>query len=216
MKLSELGLIEFLNEIDSKSPAPGGGSVSALAGALGVCLIRMVGHLTFGKKRYEVLGEGAKQEFNESFSNMESLKDEMISLIDRDTEAFNLVMSAYRMAKESETDKALRSEQIQIATLKAIEVPFQVAQIAYNALNMIEPVIKYGNPNALSDIGVAVLMLSSGIEGASLNVRINLQGLTDLDLATKYQTKVNDLLEKTSRLRHEVMNSIHDLLKLNQ
>ncbi len=216
MKLTELGLVEFLNEIDSKSPAPGGGSVSALAGALGACLLRMVGHLSIGKKRYEALDELAKQEFSNTFLKMERLKEEMISLIDKDTEAFNLVMAAFKLSKESETEKKYRNEQIQIATIKAIEVPLQVAKTAYTALRLIDPVIKYGNPNTLSDIGVAVLMLASGIEGAILNVKINLPGLIDMKMARNFQTEVNDLLEKASSIKQISMLLIHESLKLNQ
>jgi len=214
MILSEMGLVQFVNEVDSKSPAPGGGSVSALAGALGAALFRMVGHLSIGKKKYEALDDQAKGQFTSVFIRMEALKTDLLTLIDKDTEAFNHVMDAFRMPKETEVEKVVRDANIQVATIEAIEIPFQVAQKAYSALEEASPVIKYGNPNTLSDVGVAVMMFGSAIEGAVLNIRINLSGLKDRDLALKFQKESEDILDKAMTIKRVILESIHESLKL--
>ncbi|MGL5099966.1 MAG: cyclodeaminase/cyclohydrolase family protein [Fusobacteriaceae bacterium] len=105
MKLIELTINEFLSEVDSPSPAPGGGSVSALASALGVSLIRMVGHLSFGKKKFEGLDEGIKMEFKRRFDELQGIEEELKNLIDKDTESFKLFMAAMKMPKETDEEK---------------------------------------------------------------------------------------------------------------
>lgn len=113
MKLVEMDVIKFLNEVDSNSPAPGGGSVSALASSLGVSLGRMVAHLSFGKKKYEGNSDEAKAAFVKNFDELLKIKEELNILIDKDSEAYNTVMAAFKLPKETEEEKAIRNAEIQ-------------------------------------------------------------------------------------------------------
>ncbi|MDD4184681.1 MAG: cyclodeaminase/cyclohydrolase family protein [Candidatus Izemoplasmatales bacterium] len=214
MSLSELSIKAFLDQIDSKSPTPGGGSASALSAAIGVALVRMVGHLTIGRKRYEALNEETKTGFVSLFGEMEIIKNNLTLAIDKDTEAYNQVMAAYRLPKDDESQLFTRNKAIQKATVGAIEVPLGVAKEAYSFLLKVEPFIKYGNPNTLSDMGVGIMLVESAIEGAILNVKINLQGLEDRKLAIAYRDEVQEILEKTNILRDEILKSIHAKLAL--
>lgn len=213
MGLTDLTVTSFLGEIDSPSPAPGGGSASALAGAIGCCLARMVGHLTMGKKKYEALGDEAKSTFLSAMVQMETLKQQLTSAVDRDTEAFNQVMRAFRMPKGTNEEKALRDQKIQEATLEAIHSPEDMANKAMNGLRLMDTVLRYGNGNTLSDIGVAVLLLSSAVEGAILNIKINLPGLADRDLAERYALHIGKQLKDMTVLKESLMTEIHDRLQ---
>ncbi|NLZ61265.1 MAG: cyclodeaminase/cyclohydrolase family protein [Acholeplasmataceae bacterium] len=214
MKLSELTISKFLDKIDSKSPTPGGGSVSALAAAIGVALVRMVGHFTIGRKRFEALDESVKAEFICLFSEMESIKTQFIDAIDQDTEAYNEVMKAYKLPNDDQRTLEIRNKAIQEATIGAIEVPLDVAETAFAFLSRIAPLVSYGNPNTISDMGVGIMLVASAIEGAILNVKINLAGLEDRNLAINYQEKVHHILEQTNLLRDGLIKSIHETLKI--
>ena len=166
---------DFLSETASSSPAPGGGSGSALSGALGTALAEMVINLTVGKKKYaEVSAELA-----DLLPKLAAVRQELQGAVDRDTEAFNLVMAAFGLPKETDDEKSIRRKAIQEATLKATEVPLGVMEAALKALEMTLTVAKKGNKNSASDAGVAGLLLSTAIDGAALNVKINLPGLPD-------------------------------------
>ncbi len=212
MKLVELNLNEFNNEIDSSSPAPGGGSVSALASSIGVSLTRMVGHLTISKKKFRALDMETQNKFNTILDDFLVMKSELISLVDKDTEAFNLIMKAFKLPKETEEDKKIRKAKILEGTIEAIKVPYIVARLSYNALQDMEFILKYGNKNTLSDIGVSTLMLYSGLEGAILNVKINIPGLTDQDLIDQYQNSVSDMLLDAKEIKDYILERIHNLL----
>ena len=216
MKLCELSINEFLDQIDSKSPTPGGGSASALAAAIGVALTRMVGHLTIGRKRFEALEQAVKDDFIGLFAEMETIKQRLVDAIDLDTEAYNAVMEAYKLPKDDESMINFRNQSIQKATIGAIEVPLNVAETAFSFLNKIGPFVRYGNPNTLSDMGVGVMMIESAIEGAILNVKINLSGLDDRGMAIGYQDRVQILLDQTNRLRDTILKSIHDKLQIGK
>jgi formiminotetrahydrofolate cyclodeaminase len=214
MKLQELTVNEFISAVDSKSPTPGGGSVSALAATLGVALARMVGHLTIGRKRFEALDDSAKSHFTAIFNEMEIGKNQLMNAIDADTDAYNEVMAAFKLPKENEHQISFRNKAIQQATIKAIEVPLYVAKVAYSLLQKIEPIILYGNQNTISDMGVGVMMIESAIEGAILNVKINLSGLEDKELAHDYQNEDAGLLSEANQLRISILEGIHTRLNI--
>jgi len=212
MKLTNLKITEFINEVDSKSPAPGGGSVSALASSLGVALSRMVGHLSVGKKKFKALDEEIQVEFRNTIESLEAIKEELVDLIDKDTEAFNLIMAAFKLPKETTEEKAHRSLKIEEGTLEAIKVPYRVAEISLDAVSKFKIIKQYGNKNTLSDLGVSTLMLSAGIDGALMNVKINLPGITDEETKAFYTKNVNDIYETNHQLRDEIVEDIFSKL----
>ena len=208
MKLIDLKTIDFINEIDSNKPAPGGGSVSALLSTLGVSLARMVGHLSVGKKKFLKLDQETQDIFHNHLGHLLIIKDELIELIDKDTEAFNLIMNAYQLSK----DDPNRSQAIEDATLEAIKVPYRVAQISYQALETLSFILTHGNKQTISDLGVSALSLSSGIEGALMNVLINIPGLSDENQKKSYQQEAKSILKDTQDLKQTILNLVYNHL----
>ena len=212
MKLVDLKVEEFVNTVDSKSAAPGGGSVSALACSNGVALIRMVGHLSVNKKKFRALEENTQQEFETKIDSLESIKIELIELIDKDTDAFNLIMSAFKLSKETIEEKAYRRTKIEEGTLEAIKVPHRVAKISLEALSKVEFITQYGNKNTLSDLGVGVLMLAAGIEGAVMNIKINISGISNIEVRDYYLKEVDIIMNSTNALKVSTLKYINDKL----
>lgn len=173
--LTEKTVHEFLNELGSSSPAPGGGSTSALAGALGAGLISMVCRLTIGKKKYA----DVQAEMESVLQQSERLRAGMARLVDEDTEVFKEVMAAFGLPKESSEEQEQRTAAIQAATKKATLVPLNLMKLTDEAITLAKIVAEKGNKNSVSDAGVAALMLQAACSGAALNVRINLGSLKD-------------------------------------
>ena len=173
--LAKMNLREFCNETLSDSPAPGGGSVAALMGALGASLGGMVANLSAGKRGWD-----DKLEYFSGWAvKAQQLKDELLSLVDEDTAAFNKVMDAFALSKESAEEKAVRSAAIEQATKYAAEVPLKVMETASKSYELLAEMADKGNPASVSDVGVGALAIRACIEGAALNVRINLAQLKD-------------------------------------
>ena len=210
MKLIEMEVKKFIDEVDSKSPAPGGGSVAALSSALGVSLIRMVGHLTVDKKKFLALPADIQFEFKDTYNSLIVVKNQLLSLIDEDTQAFNMIMNAFQMPKITEEEITLRNKKIQEATLGAIMVPVKVASISLSAMKTLEFILKYGNKQTISDLGVAALSLASGIEGACLNILINLPGLDDQIAASQFRIQANDYIIRAHQKRDAFMLQIYE------
>src|SRR3954454_21497508 len=184
--LVKMNVREFCNETLSDSPAPGGGSVAALMGALGVSLGGMVANLSAGKRGWE-----DKLEFFSGWAvKAQQLKDELLFLVDEDTAAFNKVMAAFGLPKESADEKAARSAAIQTANQYAAEVPLRVMQTAAKAYELLGDMAEKGNPASISDVGVGLLGIRSCIEGAAMNVRINLAGLKDEKVTSSLREKM--------------------------
>jgi len=190
--LLKMNLREFCNETLSDSPAPGGGSVAALMGALGASLGGMVANLSAGKRGWD-----DKLEY---FSNWavkaQQLKDELLALVDEDTAAFNKVMDAFALPKESAEEKVARSAAVEKATKYAAEIPVRVMETASKSYELLAEMADKGNPASISDVGVGALATRACIDGAELNVRINLGQLKD----EKFKS---DLLEKVRKVRAE-------------
>ena len=212
MKLVDLSVRDFVREVDSASPAPGGGSVSAVSASMGLALMRMVGHLTIPKKKFAKLDESVQRAFVDIHESLKGLQSKMLELVDKDTEAFNAIMDAFRMPKETESEQKKRNKVIEQATMKAIETPEAMADIAYIALKKADFIAKYGNKNALSDVGVSTLMLYAGLEGACLNVLINLPGISDLAQRKAYQEKVLKLMKEANDIKDQTLETIHAAL----
>jgi len=199
-----MNLRQFCNETLSDSPAPGGGSVAALMGALGASLGGMVANLSAGKRGWEE----KIQLFSDWAVKAQQLKDELLFLVDEDTAAFNQVMSAFGLPKESAEEKTARSAAIQAATKYAAEVPLRVMQTASRSYELLEKMAAEGNPASLSDVGVGLLATRACIDGAALNVRINLGSLKDEkvknELSNKVKTVVNGSRSDFDRINQVV------------
>jgi len=208
MKLIDMKVIEFINEVDSKAVTPGGGSVSALASSIGVALIRMVGHVSVNKKKFKALNTDIQEKYNSIIENIETIKNELIELVDKDTDAFNLIMAAYKLPKETTDEKALRKQAILEGTIEAIKVPYRVAEISLLALKEINYVLEHGNINAASDIGVGAIMLYAGIEGSLLNVKINLPGLVDEEMINFYNANSKKILTDSKLLKEIIIEKV--------
>ncbi len=214
MKLIDMSLMEFANEVESSSPAPGGGSCAAYSSLIGVCLTKMVGNLSFGRKKFELNDESIKLEFKKAFDKLENLKNELPILVDKDTEAYKEVIKAIKMPKETDYEKKLRTDAINDATWQSIEVPYLVAKLSLDAMNEMRIIQKYGNENAVTDVGVANLMCATGAEGAILNVKINLTTVQDIERAKKMESECNKMMEVVEGLKRESLTAIHERLKL--
>ena len=212
MKLIDMSVADFTNEVDSNSPAPGGGSVSALASDIGVSLARMMAHLSFEKKKFEQLDEKTKDEFKARFDKLGEIRKELSTLVDKDTESFNEFMKAVKMPKETEEQNKLRAKAIQEATIFSIEVPYKTASLSLEALRLLDFLIKNGNQNAITDIGVGTLMLSAGMEGAILNVKVNLGQIKDKQIYDKYRDGCKEILSEGNEIKDNIISNIHKQL----
>jgi formiminotetrahydrofolate cyclodeaminase len=213
MKLVQLSVKDFLNEVDAPIPAPGGGSVSALGVALGISLIRMVGQLTMTKKKYSLLDEKIKKDFFERVNKLEVLKNEALLLVDRDTEAYNVIMKAYQLRKETSEEIQIRNQTIEQATIKATQVPFETATVAYETLQLSLPLFANIVKSAGSDFGVGLMMIEAGLIGASLNVKTNMSSFSIPEVAKDYLAKVNELEQKGKAFAQEGLNWVNQLWK---
>ena len=202
-KLVDLTVAGFSNETLSESPAPGGGSVSAYVGALGAALGSMVANLSAHKRGWDNRWE----EFSDWAEKGKQAHDRLLKLVDEDTAAFNAIMDAFGLSKNTDQEKKNRSAAIQSATKHAIEVPFEVMQTAYRSLEVIQAMATIGNPNSLSDAGVGALCARTAVYGAYLNVRINAGGLCD-------KVFVEDVLEKASQLLQQTLSKEAEILRL--
>jgi formiminotetrahydrofolate cyclodeaminase len=200
MKLTEKTLTQFLDELASNSPAPGGGSVAALSGALGCALTSMVCNLTIGKKKYAPV----ESEMTSIMKQSETLRSICTHLIDRDTEAFNKVMEAFGLPKENDDQKALRNAAIQEATKEATLVPLELMKHIIDALALANIVAEKGNSNSVSDAGVSAIMLNAACESAALNVQINLNSITDMEFVGWRSEECASLL-RTSKAAYEAI-----------
>src|SRR3954452_2987311 len=192
--LVKMDLRQFCNETLSDSPAPGGGSVAALMGALGVSLGGMVANLSAGKRGWDdKLGY-----FSDWAVKAQQLKDELLFLVDEDTAAFNKVMAAFALPRESAEEKAARSAAIQSANKYASEVPLRVMETAAKGYPLLAEMAEKGNPASISDVGVRSLAVRACIEGAGMNVRINLAGLKDEDVRRSLRQKMEQTLREAA------------------
>ncbi len=189
LSLAKMNLREFCNETLSDSPAPGGGSVAALMGALGASLGGMVANLSAGKRGWD----DRLEYFSDWAVKAQQLKDELLSLADEDTAAFNKVMDALALPKESAEEKATRATAIEEATKHAAEIPLKVMETASRSYSLLADMAERGNPASISDVGVGALATRACIEGAALNVRINLGQL-------KNEKSKKDLQEKVRKI----------------
>lgn len=193
---------EFIEEVASILPAPGGGSVSALVGSLGVALSSMVCRLTIGKKKYL----DVQEEFEVILAKAEELRLRFIDLMEKDTTAFQGVMNAFTLPKETEEQKQERSEAIQAATKEATLVPLEVMNLCEEAIKLVKVAAEKGNVNSISDSGVAALMINAASQGAAMNVRINLATLQDTSFLQMVRDRVAEILNSVQTTTNEILS----------
>jgi len=201
-------LIDFANETASESPAPGGGSISAYVGALGVSLGTMVANLSSHKVGWDDKIEYFSQKAEEG----QKLKDALIDLVDADTHAFNKIMDVLKMPKATDEDKVARKSAMHAATIGAIEVPLKVMKVSLDSMNMLKEMAENGNPNSVSDAGVGALCARTAVEGAALNVRINCSGFDDKEFVTKALTQAEEMLNKAKEMEREIISVVEKLI----
>jgi len=208
-KLIDMTLKAFMNETAADSPAPGGGSVSAYIGALGVSLGTMVANLSGHKRGWD----DRWKEFSDWAEKGKSIQNALLQLVDEDTKAFNRIIEAFALPKKSEEDKKLRDLAVQEATKNATLVPLKVMETAFSAFDLIGEMVEKGNPNSISDAGVGALAIRTCIRGAFLNVRINANGLADRDCAADLIARGTEIDSTAAAKEEIILNNINSTLK---
>jgi len=193
-------VIQFLDELASSAPVPGGGSTAALTGALAAALVSMVGNLTVGKKRYA----NVEEEIKVLLDHSESLRRRLADLLESDTQVYGSLSKAYRLPRDREDEKAARTAAIQAALKEAEAVPMQIAGACVEVLDLCTPMAEKGTRLAVSDAGVAALLAEAGLRSAALNVLINLAYIKDEDFVRQEQAKLDGLLEGKAQLKEQV------------
>lgn len=198
--LVELSIQDFSRVLGSDSPAPGGGSVAALSGALGADLLCMVCSLSIGKPGCEPYGE----DLSEVLVKAKHLSKSLLNRVDRDTQAFNAVMAAFKLPKATDEEKRKRSDAIQKGYHDAVLSPLEIARECIEVLTLADKILGKSNLNALSDLGVAAQQANAGVEGAIMNVRINLLSIKDETFKGRTSSEISTLLKEARRLRDNV------------
>ena len=206
--LVDKNLTAFANETASESPAPGGGSIAAYLGALGVSLGTMVANLSSHKRGWDDRWE----EFSQVAEEGQELKDKLLYLVDADTAAFNAIIDAVRMPKASPSEKAARAEAMESATKNAIEVPLDVMRTSYACFSMLAQMADSGNPNSVSDAGVGALCCKSAVHGAYLNVKINCKDLDDKKYVKTVLAEADDILKKAIKEEKAILKVVEGKL----
>ncbi|MCK4660496.1 MAG: glutamate formimidoyltransferase [Phycisphaerae bacterium] len=203
--LGDMSLIDFVEETASESPAPGGGSISASVGAMGAALGTMVANLSSHKRGWDERWE----EFSDWAEKGKAYHDELLRLVDEDTDAFNKIMQAFGMPKGTSAEKAERNQAIQAATKCAIEVPFTVMEQALGTMEVLKAMAQIGNPNSVSDAGVGALCARTAVMGAFLNVKINATDLKDRKFVDDILAKGLEIERKAIELEHQILEIVN-------
>lgn len=208
MKLVEMQINDFIAVLGSDTPAPGGGSASALAAAQGIALTKMVTELTIGKKKYAEF----EDEIELLQKKAKSLQEGLLRAIDEDTEAFNQVSAVFGLPKTTEEEKKARREAMQSALKGAAVTPFSMMEKIVDALKVTQAAVGKSNTNAASDLGVAALNLKAALQGAWLNVLINLAGIKDEMFVRQYRKAGESLVEEGSKIADATYQQILESL----
>ena len=205
-RLIDMTCVEFADETASESPAPGGGSISAYLGALGAALATMVANLSSHKAGWD----DRWQEFSDWAVKGQHIKDDLLALVNEDTDSFNKVMDAFGQPKTTDEEKAARTAAIQEATKYATEVPFRTMQRTFDAFEIIKAMVETGNPNSVTDAGVGALCARSAVMGAFLNVKINAAGLKDKAFADDLVNRGAEIEQQAIQIESEIMAAVNE------
>lgn len=206
--LVEMKVTDFTDEVSRESPAPGGGSIAALAGALGVSLSSMVANLTANKRGSEEVDDI----LNKAAERCQEIKSKLIKAVDEDTNAFNQYMDAMRMPKKSDEDKKKRAEAMQKGLKTAVQVPYNTALLSCEAIEIAATVAKYGNPNSITDVGVGAQSAYTGVLGGIYNVLINLKDIKDENFVTEMKAQCIEIKEKALKELNELLTFVESKL----
>jgi len=201
-----MSLHQFSHETASESPAPGGGSISAYVGALGIALGTMVANLSAHKRGWDEQWE----RFSDSAEQGQQLHQQLLLLVDEDTKAFNKILAAMRLPKKTTAEKQQRTDAIESATKNAIEVPYKIMKVAFASLDLLKDMAQNGNPNSVSDAGVGAACVRTAVIGAYLNVKINTGGLQDRAFVTDILSKAGNIVAQTKALEEEILTIVTD------
>jgi len=199
-ELTRKSITCFLDELASSAPAPGGGSVAALSGALGAALMSMVSNLTIGKEKYA----GVQDEIATLLKKSEILRDRLTGLIEDDVAVYTGLSQTMKMPRNTEEQKNTRAEAMDKALKAATDVPLRVAEACVSVMELCRPTAEMGNVNAVSDVGVGILMAEAGLRSAALNVLTNLGWIKDVKFVSENRKRLNDLLSGKPALRDEI------------
>lgn len=204
MAFQDQTILAFMESLSSKAPIPGGGGASALVGALSSALTHMVAALTVGKPKYAAV----EPEMNELLKQTESLTERFLSLMDEDAVAFEPLAQAYRLPKETEAERAEKTLRMEAALKSAVQPPLEIMEACAKALPLIALCAEKGSVVAISDAGVAASLCRAALEGASLNVLTNTQGMQDKAYAAELNARANALLNRCCAEADEIYRGI--------
>ncbi|MCD6435134.1 MAG: cyclodeaminase/cyclohydrolase family protein [Clostridiales bacterium] len=202
--LKDLGLKEFIEQTASNEPVPGGGSIAALSGAISASLAEMVVNLTIGKKKYIEVEE----EMKTIAGKLEKIRYDLLDMIDKDANSFDLVMKAFKLPKETDEDKAIRTQKIQEGLKVAALSPLEIARKSFEMMELCEAVVDKGNKNAVTDGMVAAMMARTSVLSAILNVRINLSSIKDEEFVLKIEKEIDVLENEVAIKEQKIINSV--------
>lgn len=198
----------FLEELSGATPTPGGGSAAGLTGSIAASLVAMVAGLTIGKKAYQPV----EAEMHAVLAEAIRLRDELRELVDRDSDAFNKVMIASKLPRQTDTERHARQEQLQVALKHATEIPYQTASRCYRALELAEIVVTKGNKHALSDGGAAACLAEGALQAALLNVAVNVAAISDRAFKGEYVRERERLSRQAQAKRQAILRTIAERL----
>jgi formiminotetrahydrofolate cyclodeaminase len=201
---------EFINELGSNSPAPGGGSVAALGASLSSALGAMVFNLTVGKKAYNEYSDEDKILVDKSLEQCLLLENKFLDLMNKDTEVFLILMAAFKLPKETDEEKKVRSLKIKEANIAALEIPLTVAEESFKVYEFVKIAATLGNKNAISDAGVSALMIQASLESAILNVKINLSSVKDEAYKEEIKARCEALVNQGRLKRDEILAVVNE------
>jgi len=204
--LKEMSLSVFANETASESPAPGGGSVSAYVGVLAAALAGMVGNISAHKRGWDERW----LEFSDWAEKAKVFQNKLLDLVDEDTSAFKSVLEAFKMPKGTDVEKAMRSDAIQKATLSAINIPLAIMKTAHDSMEVVQAMARDGIPNSVSDLGVGAICARAAVQGAFLNVLINLNGLSDEEKRNELKHVAEQLLYQAEFKEQEILKTVYE------
>lgn len=205
-----MSLKQYNELLGSEEPAPGGGSTAALAGVLAASLTMMVVSLSIGKKSFDSLDENIKSKFLDEYNNIKSIREDLYKLTDEDTKAFNKFMETIRLPKDTEQNIEIRNKKIEEASIYTLNVPLTTAEKCHAILMNQKYIALYGNKNAVSDVGVGCLLALAGLEGALLNVNINLPTIKDETIKDNAIERSKQLLEEAKTLHRKTMEAVNN------
>lgn len=194
-KLVDIKLEDYINRVDSPSPAPGGGSVMGVIGSLACALAGMVGHLTINKNKFKELSEEEKNNFNKAIEKIKEIKIKLMETVDKDAESFNIFMDAMKLPKNTEEEKLIRKEAISEAAIKSTQTPFDILKYSYELISLFDIILKYGNSGVITDIASAYILIYGASKGSVLNININMPLIEDKNFLEKIKKNSLNYIE---------------------